>query len=83
MAGKKKASDKTEDSADDAPTEETPRVYAAPRRARDQFDCPTCSVKAGENCIGIRGTLYPWPSSKVHSARQKMLTEMESADEAL
>ena len=54
------------------------KQYAAPRRARDAFDCPTCGVQAGENCIGISGTEYPWPSSKVHSARLKLLTELES-----
>lgn len=81
MASKKK-SDKSEATVKTpAPAPEaTPRVYAGPRRARDAFDCPTCGVKAGENCIGIRGTEYPWPSSKVHSARLNLLTESEKSD---
>ena len=79
MASKKKAAAKDAAEATDMP-EETPRVYAAPRRARDAFDCPTCMVKAGENCIGVRGTEYPWPSSKVHSARLKLLTDAESTE---
>ena len=79
MASKKKAA-KEETVVPDMP-EETPRVYAAPRRARDAFNCPTCGVKAGENCIGVRGTEYPWPSSKVHSARLKLLQEAEKTDE--
>ena len=73
MASKKKT-----DEVEDMPADETPRVYAGPRRARDAYDCPTCEVKAGNNCIGIRGTMYPWPSSKVHSARLKMLTDAEA-----
>ncbi len=81
MASKKKAAAKKDAVVPEA-LEETPRVYAAPRRARDAFDCPTCGVKAGENCIGVRGTEYPWPSSKVHSARLKLLLESEAPDEA-
>ena len=79
MASKKKTEDAK---ATAVPVlEATPRSYAAPRRARDAFDCPTCEVKAGENCIGVRGTAYPWPSSKVHSGRQHLLSESEKVDE--
>ena len=80
MASKKK-SDKSEATVIPAAPEATPRVYAGPRRARDAFECPTCKVKAGENCIGIRGTEYPWPSSKVRSARLNLLTESETVEE--
>ena len=56
-------------------TEKQPyvREYGPARQALEAYDCPTCKAVAGQACVGRPNaqwpTGYPWPKSKVHTAR--------------
>lgn len=49
------------------------REYGPARQALEAHDCPTCGAAAGEACVGRPNAKfpagYPWPKSKVHTAR--------------
>ncbi len=55
------------------------RTYGPARQALEAVDCPTCKAVAGEACVGRPNaqwpTGYPWPKSKVHTARQNLHNE--------
>ena len=55
------------------------REYGDARQALEAYDCPTCGAKAGEACVGRPNSQfpqgYPWPKSKVHTARLRLHTD--------
>lgn len=55
------------------------REYGPARQALEAYDCPSCAAKAGEACVGRPNSQwpagYPWPKSKVHTARLRLLPE--------
>ena len=56
------------------------RMYAPARQALEAVDCPTCGALAGQACVGRPNaqwpTGYPWPKSKVHTARMNAFKEL-------